>query len=429
MSSVSRSRLVAIIVVFALFMALVGCGPSSQAKPPSQGSSAGPATPGEGAPAKGAPDEVIVGAILPLTGPWAFQGQISREGLELAAEEINGAGGIKALGGAKLKLIVLDSGSTPQTATSAAQRLLSQHRGKLSAVIGAWSSGLTLAATEVTERAGIPWLTNSWSDQITQRGFKYVFRVVPNGTQVGTSTLDQLLKLAEAQGRALKKVAFVFDDTPASNSFAKPLKEGVRQRGIEIVLEETWAPPLADATQIVQKVKNASPDLLFTAYTSGTDGTLLMKKLKELGVKVPMLQMGGAALTPNFKELVGDLTEGLLTTSDIAVLKGQEKYEQMYVQKYGHPFFPKDALTHYGALWVVKEALEQAGTTDAAKVRESLLKLDVTSGPASLFFGRTKFKESGDFASVNTVIVQWQGNKPVTVWPKEWAVSDPIWPK
>ncbi len=103
------------------------------------------------------------------------RGPVMRHGAEMGVEHINAQGGIKSLGGAKLKLVVLDSGDTTEKAKNAAQRMVAQEPD-LVAASGAYLSSFTLAVTEVTERANLPVLTLSYSDLITDRGFKYVFQ-------------------------------------------------------------------------------------------------------------------------------------------------------------------------------------------------------------------------------------------------------------
>ena len=119
------------------------------------------------------PSEVKVGLLVPLSGIYARPGAVMRMGAEMAIEDINAQGGIKALGGAKLQLVVLDSGDTTEKAKNAAQRMVAQE-ADLVAATGAYLSSFTLAVTEVTERANLPVLTLSYSDMITERGFKYV---------------------------------------------------------------------------------------------------------------------------------------------------------------------------------------------------------------------------------------------------------------
>src|SRR5262249_52442988 len=138
---------------------------------------------------------VKIAMIAPMSGPWARQGQLLKMGADLAMEDINGAGGIKSLGGAKLEIIYADAGDTAEKAKNAAQRLVSD-QPDLVGGFGAWLSSFTLAVTEVTERASLPWLTLSYSDLITDRGFKFVFQTSPTADRQAAETVPTALKLA-----------------------------------------------------------------------------------------------------------------------------------------------------------------------------------------------------------------------------------------
>src|SRR3981081_1853010 len=122
-----------------------------------------------------APSEVKVGLLVPISGLYARPGAVMRHGAEMGVEHINAQGGIKSLGGAKLKLVVLDSGDTTEKAKNAAQRMVAQETDMVAAS-GAYLSSFTLAVTEVTERAELPVLTLSYSDLLTGRGFKFIFQ-------------------------------------------------------------------------------------------------------------------------------------------------------------------------------------------------------------------------------------------------------------
>ena len=135
---------------------------------------------------------VKIAVIVPLSGPWARQGTLVKYGAETAVNEINAAGGIKALGGAKLELVAIDAGDSAEKAKNAAQRLVAQEPDVVGGM-GAWLSTFTLAVTEVTERAQIPWLTLSYSDTITDRGFKYVFQSSPTAGLQSTEAVPTIL--------------------------------------------------------------------------------------------------------------------------------------------------------------------------------------------------------------------------------------------
>src|SRR5438045_7164530 len=139
---------------------------------------------------------VKMAMIAPLPGPWARQGQLLRQGAEMAIDEINQKGGIEKLGGAKLELVPADAGDSTEKAKNAALRLLSDQPDLIGG-FGAWLSSFTLAITEVTERAQLPWLTLSYSDAITNRGFKFIFQTSPTADKQAADTVPTALRLAE----------------------------------------------------------------------------------------------------------------------------------------------------------------------------------------------------------------------------------------
>ncbi len=151
---------------------------------------------------------VNVGVIMPLSGPNAQFGINSRNGIELVADEINAAGGIAELGGAKINLVLADATSTPTTAGTVAQRLITQQ--DMTAVLGAFVSSLTIAISEVTERRDIPLLTMSFADQITGRGYKNIFQVVAKASVIGKAQFEYTAAIAQAAGEKIEKIAIMY---------------------------------------------------------------------------------------------------------------------------------------------------------------------------------------------------------------------------
>jgi len=133
-------------------------------------------------------NEVKIGIILPLSGPLAPIGNSMKNGAELVAEEVNNAGGIKSMKGAKIKLVFADSRGKSDVGMSEAERLIS--RENVSALSGAFQSAVTYTSTEVAERYKVPFLTSvAVMPEITGRGFKYVFRnTTPNSFSVKMRT-------------------------------------------------------------------------------------------------------------------------------------------------------------------------------------------------------------------------------------------------
>jgi branched-chain amino acid transport system substrate-binding protein len=378
-----------------------------------------------------AADDVKIALVVPLSGRWARQGQLKKMGAEMAIDEINSQGGIKALGGAKIVLREADAGDSVEKAVSAAQRVLT--REKISAGIGAWLSSFTLGVTEVAERIQVPWLTLSYADSITERGFKYTFQTSPVSSAQAEQALDLDADLAKRANRPLKKAAVVGDNTAATVFFFKPLREKLlAAKGIELVADEVWTPPLPDGTPIVQKLRTTQPDIVFYGATNFPDSIQVLQKVKEFGVKTHIQGVGAWLVTPEYVKTVGkEALEGIQTVVAAHPLKGQEELVKKFVQRTGEPFMTQDPLCSYAHVWLIKEAAEQARSADPKAIRDALAKIDLTSGPAAstLYPGRIRFDERGRRIGAVPLIVQWQGGEPFTVAPNAVATRPIAWSK
>lgn len=377
--------------------------------------------------------EIKLALVVPLSGPWARQGLLEREGAEMAIDDINQAGGIKALGGAKLKLIIADTGDTAEKAKNAAQRLVAQEPDLVGGV-GAWLSTFTLAVTEVTERAEIPWLTLSYSDAITARGFHYIFQTSATGDRQSELALPTILELAKAAGvKRPTTTAIVMDNTAAPVSFVKPmLAGGLEKVGLKLLTQETFTPPLSDATPLIAKVRALRPDFLFLVPTAVPDDSLLLQKMVEMGIpatKLPVVGNGAHLATPELLKVAGpEPLEDVLVTLANWSSKDQGDLIQRYKKRTGEPWLGQDSLCAYGHIWILKDALEQAGAADRRKVAAAIRAMDTKESSAKFFAGgHVKFDEKGRRVGAPLVIVQWQKGVPVTVYPTDQAQAKPIW--
>ncbi len=383
--------------------------------------------------AAGKPAEMAL--LVPLSGPWARQGLLEREGAEMAVADIEKAGGIKALDGAGIKLVVADTGDKPETAKDAAQRLVSQYPG-LVAGAGCWLSSFTLAATEVTERAKLPWLTLSYSDAITGRDFHYVFQTSLPGSEQAEAALPAVVTLAtKTVGQKPKSCAIIQDNTAAPMSFVKPmLAGGLEKDGIKLLYHATFTPPLSDATPIVQKVRETQPDFLFEIVSSVPDNVLILEKLAEMGLshaRVPVVGNGTPLVTPELLKITGpEIVDGVITSIANWPIKSDASLLPEFKKRTGEPWMTQDSVSAYGHVMIVKWALEQAGGADREKVAAAIRGMQVTNGPADYFPGKTlQFDQRGRRVGAPLILVQWQNGMPVTVGPPEIAVAKAIWPK
>ena len=381
------------------------------------------------------PKEVKIALLVPLSGPWARQGILKQMGAELAIEDVNNSGGVKALGGAKLKLVIYDTGDSAEKAKNAAQRLVAQEPDVVGGM-GSWLSSFTLAVTEVTERADMPWLTLSYSDLITGRGFKYVFQSSPTAESQATALLPRVVDLATKSGAGKPtKVAFVGDNSASSVSFMKPIREHVaKDLGLTIVADEVFTPPLADATTLVQKIRSGRPDFIVMQSTNVGDDKLLLDKFAERGITantIPLVGGGGHWTVPELAKVAGtEHLEGVIVGLANWPGKAVGDVEKRFIAKTGEPWFGHDSIFPYAHVWIFKEALERTGSVDRKKLGETMHKIDLKDGPARFFpDGRVKYDEVGRRVGAELCIVQWQKGRPVAVHPESIAVSKAIWPK
>lgn len=381
------------------------------------------------------PKEVKIAIVVPLSGPWARNGELHLKGAQLAVDQINAAGGIKALGGAKMKLIVGDAGDSTEKAKNAMQRLVSANED-LTGGTGAFVSSFTLAVTEISERAELPWLTLSYSDQITNRGYKYVFQTSPTAGKQSADALPVLLEVAKhANAATPKTIGIIMDNTASPASFTKPMREGGFDKlGLKLVVEETFTPPLADATSLVQKVRTTRPDLLLVLTTNVPDTKLVLEKLNEMGLgkgRIPVLTNGGHMGSPELLQVVGkDLLEGVMVAIANWGGKGQEELIKTFRAKTGEPWMTQDSISTYGDIQIFKDAIELAHSADPKKVAAAMRTMDLSDGAARFFPGQhLKFDAQGHRADAALVVLQWQGGEPKPVFPTSLATATPIWPK
>jgi branched-chain amino acid transport system substrate-binding protein len=384
--------------------------------------------------AQQAPNEVVLGLIMPLTGAWAKSGDLARKGAEMAIDTINKDGGIHALGGVKVRLAVGDCGDSPEKSKNAAQKLLSDEPSVVGGV-GSYVSSFTLAVTEVTERASVPWFTLSYSDLITGRGFRYVYQTSPTAQKQAATALPTLIALAKATtGKAPEKLGIVMDNTASPVAFTKDLRAGEAEKlGMKIVVDETFTPPLSDAGPIIQRVRAAHPDVLLLLPTSVPDIKLTLEKMNEFGLgkgRLPTINNGGPMGSPDLLKVVGkDTLEGAMFITATWGMKGLEQLTADFKARTGELWITQDSLSTYAHIMILRQAVEAAGSVDRDKVNAAIKAMD-DSGPVAQLFpdGHIKFDGQGRRIDAGLVIAQWQNGVPVTVYPVDRALAKPIWP-
>jgi branched-chain amino acid transport system substrate-binding protein len=367
-------------------------------------------------PAAQAADPVKIGVVLPLSGANAKFGATSRNGIELALKGINEAGGIAGLDGAPVELVYADVPS-PNAAGSAVQRLIS--RDGVVGVIGSFSSSITIAGSEITERAGIPWITHAFSDKITGRGYKNIFQITPTGSTFGKAQFNDALAILNTPEHPVKKVAILYEDTAYGTSQAGGLREAAQAAGVEIVVDEAYPLGITDVTPLVNKLRASQPDMVFpVSYLN--DSLLIIRGMRQQGLDIPTI--GGAAgyVIPDFQKGLGELAEGVYSISPTNYDLVPEQAAQ-YQAAYGE-FMTQEAQSYAAALELMVDAISDAGSTDPKAIRDQIADNDYCEGfVAGTPGGCPQFDETGINVKAIPVFVQWQGADLVTVYPPELA--------
>src|SRR5450755_3144839 len=359
-----------------------------------------------------AADPVNIGALYPVTGSMAQIGQGCVNAAKLAAEMVNEVGGIKSLGGAKLNLIISDVQSDTTVTRTETDRLISGN--KLSAIHGCYASALTLIASEVAERAKVPLITGSSSDQLN-KDRHYTFTPFARASQFAQAQL-QMSKLISDK----PKVAVIFENTAFGTSTSNGLREKAPAEGVEIVLFEPYSAGFADAGPLINKVKASGADMLFSvSYLN--DLILIVRTIKQVGLKIALNGGSGGFVIPDFYKSVGTLADGLLGVahwnhdSDANAQKVNAEYKKRHGE-----FIFEYAGGLVAQTFMLADALERAASTDPQKVRDALATLDVSKGYAAMGpGGKVKFGPDGKNIYAHPVGVQWQHGDLASVFPKE----------
>src|SRR6266481_7924070 len=304
--------------------------------------------------------EVKLGYILPVTGPLAFEAQLSLNGLQLAVDEINAAGGVKALGGAKLTLLPGDTQQKVELGNSEAARLIDQG---VAVLIGPFSSLVAYSVRQVTEKNKTPFmLLAAVADNLTEGGLKYVFRVQPNGKAMSTLTMNNMLEMARAANVPIKRVAMMHEEGNFGTTMGNHVEAFAKTMGYELVQRIPYNLRSPDLTSELSKVKASKPDLLIVSGYYG-DSKLIAEtaaKLK-IGVNALVGLANDAYSNPKFIAENRELTEHLFDGNywhNPQSPRARAVFDA-YQKKFGSTM-SNHSVQGYEVMFVLRDALERA---------------------------------------------------------------------
>lgn len=370
-----------------------------------------------------AADPLKVGVLVPMTGATAGDGARMHKAHELAAKQINEAGGIAGLGGARIELVFADTQSKPEVGRSETERLIS--RAGASVLLGAWASAVTIPSMQVAERYRTPFIvTSAVTDSITEQKLQFVFRVSPKGSWAAKDVID-FIGFLRQKGQKIDKVALAYEDGPFGQTVSKGYKTGLPEKGIAIVAEETFRTGSPDLSTQAAKLKASAADLvLIVCYVD--DESVLLRALAAQQYKPLVLGYGGGHVHPTLLKL-GPLAEGafgVVEWMEDVKKPASESFVKAYKEAYGEAPL-SNAAQAYASTWAAALAADAARSREPLAIRDALRKLKLSTGPASLLpNGALAFDENGQNIVGNVMSQVIDGNF-VTVWP-EAVASQPI---
>lgn len=378
-------------------------------------------------------ENVKIGVIQPMTGSLAVIGQSAMRGHEFAVEQINAAGGIKSLGGAKLVILAGDTQGKPEIGMSEAERLIQKGAVVLT---GCYQSSVTFAATQVAEKHKVPFLMSmAIADKILERGFKYTFRTQYSSSIAADKTIEYIKALGKKYGPEIKTIGLIYEDTLFGKATANGLKRAAKKAGLKIVADITYPHKTLNLSSEVLKLKAAKPDVLIPV-SYPTDGILLTRTLADMRVNfVAIVGSANSAFTdPAYISSLGRLAEYTYnvvprydSTNPEAV-----KIAKAFEEKYG-AYFDLTSVYSYVATKIIADVLERAGSTDSDKTLKALQETDITDPSINILpqkgikYGRVGKMENQNIYA-NVVVEQILNGKPYPVYPEKYATKKPVWP-
>jgi len=355
---------------------------------------------------------------LPLTGKQAKFGEIMKKSYEMAAEEINAAGGIK---GSKLLLGFEDSTGKPETARAIVEKLI---EGKQPVVVGEYTSACAKAVAAVAEERKTPYLVvASADDAITQQNYQYVFRQNPVNAHYADAFVGFLTEVVKP-----KTIAILYESTAFGTSGADAMESDAKKHGIQVVAKEKYEAGAPDFKPILSKIKSLAPDVVYmVSYVM--DASLFMKQIKELRMDARLFAGGAAGFAiPEFIDNAKDAAEyvvsATLWTPQVRY-KGAKEFAEKYKAKYqDYPSY--HGASAYAALYVLKAAMTAAKDWTADGIRDGLRGVSLETA-----FGPVKFENKEGYQGQNfveTLAIQVQKGEFETIWPKAQASKPPVFP-
>ena len=369
-------------------------------------------------------DVIKIGSIHPLTGGLAADGLQMDAGAQLAAADINAAGGISCLDGAQIEILSADSTGTPEVGQSEAERLIQEG---VIALVGPYQSAVASNIATVAERNGIPFVIDvAVADEILTQGYTNTFRIQPNASAMGSQGAKFLKELTDAEGIEVSKIAMLHEQSAFGTSVYEAFKTAAEANGwtVDPVISYD-AFGVTDLTTDMTKEKDAAPDVIVVTGYYG-DGVLATEAISAVdpGAKLIYGIAQGAFDNPSFPADVAGAGEGFFNVNYHLDVTNPVTVDlaNRFAESYGEEM--KTSATHsYEAVRVIANALETSCSEDPAALRDAIADTNLDSILATV--GPIQFDETGENINGSPIVMQVQDDAIVQVLPENVAENAP----
>ena len=384
---------------------------------------------------------IKIGAVYPLTGNIASTGLDNRRGVDLAVDIINGKynldlplaleEGLPNLGGAKIEIVYADTKGDPKNGMAEAERLITQE--KVVAMIGAYQSSVTKTASQATERLKIPYVcSDSSSPTLTERGYKYFFRVSPHDAIFAKDQFNFLKDLEKNKKIKIKTVALLYENTEFGSNVGKAEKKYAEEFGYKVVADVSYSANATDVTSEVGTLVKSKPDVLMHASYI-TDAILFTKTFKEMGFAPKGILTMAGYIEPGYLPAVKNDGNFIIVRSTFALDLAKRKplvakVNELFKKKYGIDM-SENAARSFMAPFVLAEAINRAKTTESEAIVQALLQTDIPGKQVIYPWQGIKFDpQTHQNIYAQGTLVQVLQQEYVTIWPFDSAAKDVVWP-
>ena len=379
---------------------------------------------GGGSAATSSSSPIVIGASIPLTGPLAGFGYFEKWGYQHAVNQVNAAGGIKALGGAKIEPILGDAQSTPDGGTAEVEKM---NAAEVSCIIGGYGSSICLAVSQAAARYDLPYVVDvGVADSIITRGLKNTFRFGPGFGVIANTALENLTVINDQAGKPAKTVVIVNEDSLFGSGLAKLLNAQLPAKGFQILETIPHPTPTRDFNNVVLKIKAQAPDLVIPANYYN-EYVLLARTMQEQHVRPKAIYsvLGGAASSYKFVREFPDAAKYIMDCNHWFNPKSAKALELKKKVEDKGQFYTYELYMNYTAVTLVADALEHAASADRAKLAAALE--NSTFSGHIMPYGPTKFVngQNQGAAPVNTQVLD---NDIKAILPAEFANAKVVFP-